>query len=182
MSDVGWTENTTEFSYFIGDYLDVDADSRGLLHPFWCDGRTNSQDVYTDSVNLQLYTNVSTLSAATGGVATFTIRIGPNLGGQVYLLVASGSGTSPGVLLPNGIDVPINFDVWTDFSLTFAGTALLPGSLGVLDAAGAGTAQLDTLGPFPAAFAGISLDFSVVTISSGLLTHATPPTRITLAP
>ncbi len=182
VSDVGWNDSATEFPYFIGDYLDIDADARGLLHPFWCDGRLNSQDVFTDSVNLQLYTDVSTLSAATGGVVTFTIRTGPNLGGQVYLLAASGSGTSPGITLPNAVTVPLNFDVWTDFTINFANSPVFPGSVGVLDAQGAASAQMNTLGPFPAALAGIQLDFSVVTISGGIGTHATTPTRVTLVP
>ncbi|MFY9341107.1 MAG: sialidase family protein [Planctomycetota bacterium] len=181
ISDLGWVNAGTENSFFIGDYLDLDADRQGLLHPLWCDGRSGSQDVYTDSVNLQLYTNVSTLSAAGGGSATFDIRVGPNHAGQNYVLLATGSGTSPGIPLGPGLLLPINWDVWTDLSLQFAGSAVLPNSTGTLNGEGAAQAQL-VLPPFPAFLAGTNLHFTAVTLGSLLITHATPPTRVSLLP
>ena len=83
--------------------------------------------------------------------------------------MASGSGTTPGVDL-GGVHVPLNPDFWTDLSLQFAGTAIFPGSIGTLNSAGSATAQMNTLGPFPAVFAGTDLDFSVVSLSSGVAT------------
>ena len=167
----------------IGDYIDNESGPTGLLHPFWCDGRSGSQDVYTDSVNLQLFTNVDTVSAATGGTVGFQIRVGPNHAGESYLMVASGSGTSPGATIAGGVHVPLNPDFWTTLSISFANSAIFPGSAGVLDAKGASTAQMNTLGPFDPLFIGTDLDFSVVTIGGGgIATHATPPTRVSLVP
>ena len=184
ISDVGWNDSFTEFGgTFIGDYIDNESGPTGLLHPFWCDGRSGSQDVYTDSVNLQLFTNVDTVSAATGGTVGFQIRVGPNHAGESYLMVASGSGTSPGVTIAGGVHVPLNPDFWTTLSISFANSAIFPGSAGVLDAKGASTAQMNTLGPFDPLFIGTDLDFSVVTIGGGgIATHATPPTRVSLVP
>jgi hypothetical protein len=180
ISDAGWNCNQTESAgFFIGDYLDVDADRQGGIHPLWCEGRNGSQDVFTDTANLQLYTDVATLSAAVGGSVGFEIRIGPNHASQVYVLVATGSGTTPGLPLGGGLVVPINPDVFTDLSLQLAGSPVLPGSLGNLDAEGAAAAQF-VLPPFPAVLAGIYLHFSVVTIAGAAITHATPPTRVGL--
>ncbi len=182
ISDVGWDAAPTEFfGGFIGDYIDIDC-SEQRVHPFWCDGRSGSQDVYTDDVNLNLFTNVSEVSAALGGVVDFTINIGPNKGGATYLLVASGSGTSPGAIV-DGVNVPLNPDIWTDISLTFAGSAIFPSSLGTLDTSGSATAQMDTLGPFDSGLAGTILDFSVVTYDgSGNVDYATAPTSVALVP
>ncbi|MEM7310003.1 MAG: sialidase family protein [Planctomycetota bacterium] len=182
ISDVGWNPSPTEFGgTFIGDYIDTDCTNRTVL-PFWCDGRSGSQDVYTDVVNLALFTNVDSLSAATGGTVNFFINVGPNHGGENYLLLASGSGTSPGVT-SGGINVPINQDFWTTLSVAFANSAIFPNSLGVLDAEGSSLAQMDSLGPFDPAFVGTNLDFSIITFGSdGVLTHATAPTGVSLNP
>ena len=182
ISDVGWNPSPTEFAgTFIGDYIDTDCSDR-TIHPLWCDGRSGSQDVYTDTVNLALFTNVDSLSAATGGTVNFFINIGPNHGGENYLLLATGSGTTPGVTSA-GINIPINPDFWTDLSASFASTAIFPNSAGVLDAEGSAVAQMNTLGPFSPTFVGTDLDFATITWDgSGTLTHATAPTTVELNP
>jgi hypothetical protein len=182
VSDVGWNDASTEYRFFIGDYIDNEADANGLLHPFWCDGRSGSQDVYTDSFNLQLFTTSNTVSAATGGVVDFQIQIGPNHAGESYLMVASGAGTTPGLTLAGGVHLPLNPDFWTDLSLQFAGSGIFPGSVGTLSATGAASAQMNTLGPFAPVFAGTNLDFTVVTIAGSTATHASPTTRVALVP
>ncbi|MEQ8767857.1 MAG: sialidase family protein [Planctomycetota bacterium] len=180
-SDVGWNHlNEGTFGGgFIGDYIDVAYSSRGI-HPFWCDGRTNDLDVYTDAMNLDLYSDVDTISASAGGTAQFTINAGPNLAGSTYLLLASGSGTTPGLTLPSGVNIPLNIDVFTQLSLTLANTAILPNSFGVLDGTGSASAGLSTLGPQPS-LAGLTLDFAVVVFATNPV-YATLPTRIVFTP
>lgn len=181
VSDVGWDPGPTEFGgTFIGDYIDNEAAPNGLIYPFWCDGRNGTQDVYTDEVNLVLHTTPSELSAAVGGTVNFYIDIGPNHAGDGYFLLASGSGTSPGIAA-GGINVPINPDFWTDLSIVFANSAIFPNSTGILSATGSATTAMNTLGPFPAAFAGTNLDFTVIAYPvGGGVSYATPPTRVVL--
>ena len=114
------------------------------MFPFWADGRSGSQDVYTDALNLDLFTDVDTLSAGSGGTANFTINVGPNHGGETYFLLMSGSGTTPGTPV-GAVTVPLNSDVWTAFGLG-AGAPFLPGYFGVLDTTGSATAALNTGG------------------------------------
>ncbi len=69
--------------------------------------------------------------------------------GRPYLLLASSSGNFPGTQLPGLPLLPLQWDALTDTSIALAGSALFPGSLGVLDAQGAARAALD-LSIFPA--------------------------------
>ncbi|MCZ6599002.1 MAG: hypothetical protein O7B99_15300, partial [Planctomycetota bacterium] len=89
---------------------------------------------------------------------------------------------SPGVTI-GGVDIPLNPDAFTDFSIAQAGSVFLPGSVGTLDATGSVSAGLDTQGPFSASFAGLELILVVVMFDgSGSPTHATAPTAISLVP
>jgi hypothetical protein len=181
-SDVGWNHLPTEFGgTFIGDYQDLDQTPSGVA-PFWCDGRSGTQDVYVDSLNLDLSSNVSSLSAATGGAATFAINVGPNMAGLTYFLTVTGSGTTPGAVV-DGINVPVNFDFWTVLSLQLFNSALFPTSLGTLDATGSASAGFNTLGPFKPALAGTNLDFCVVVVDGGgNVVYASAPSRVALVP
>lgn len=180
VSDVGWNHIGTEFSTFIGDYADVDW-SKNAVYPFWCDGRTGSQDVYTDVFHLNFFTDVSSLSAATGGVANFTINVGPNFANQSYFVLGSFAGTSPGVTFGNGINLPLNFDAFTLVTAVLANTAFLPGFAGTLDGSGSASAAFDSQGPFPANMAGFDMDFAVLVWSGGP-SFATNATRVSLVP
>lgn len=73
---------------------------------------------------------------------------GSSRAGKPYLLLASSSGNFPGTLYPGLATLPLNWDSLTDTSVALAGSALLPGSLGVLDAQGAASCALD-LSIFP---------------------------------
>ena len=177
-SDVGWNHVPTEFGgTFIGDYCDVEASDRHVF-PFWVDGRAgNSQDVYTDAMNLALYTDVNTIPAGTGGTAQIDVNVGPNYAGLQYLVVASASGTSPGVIV-NGVDIPLNPDVVTDLSQIFANSIIFQNNAGVLDATGSATVGFDTLGPRPF-LAGMTWDWVCVVLDgSGSVVHSTAPTAI----
>lgn len=103
-----------------------------------------SIDFITDFTlsKLSLEADVVEAPLAGGASVQFTLNAGPASAGDTYLLMGSMSGTDPG--LPVGAALlPLNVpDPWFGFTLMNAGTAVLPGSLGVLDAAGRGTAAL----------------------------------------
>lgn len=179
-SDVGWDHAPTEYSIFIGDYIDVDGSTHEIV-PCWCDGRSSSQDVYIDRLHLNFFTDVDQISVATGGTATFTINIGPNLNGHEYLVLGTASGTAPGMNLPNGIHLPINWDAFSDLTMLLANSPVLPNTWGTLDATGSASAQLVLPGPLDPGLVGTNLDFAVIT-RSGAFTFATTATRVSLAP
>jgi hypothetical protein len=181
VSDVGWNHVPTEFASFIGDYQDVDADGR-YVYPFWCDGRSGSQDVYVDRVNLDLHTNVPSISAGAGGSASFTINVGPNHAGMLYTLAASASGTAPGTLF-GGVQIPLNADIWTTRSINLANSAFFTNNQGLLDATGSATASFNTVGPRPF-LNGLTLDWVVLVQDPGTFQplYATAPTRLTFTP
>jgi hypothetical protein len=80
-------------------------------------------------------------------------------------------------------DAAVNpFGVDAGWSYSGDPAVIFPGSLGVLSATGSATAHMNTLGPFPAAYAGTNLDFAVLSIAAGQATHASPTTRVALVP
>ncbi|HEX9793487.1 MAG TPA: sialidase family protein [Planctomycetota bacterium] len=181
VSDLGWDHRPTEFGGgFIGDYLDVDTFS-GAVHPFWVDGRSGTQDVYTDVVGLDLVADVEQLSAATGGQVHLTVNVGPNFAGSSYIVVGSRSGTAPGTLTGTGVVVPLNRDAFTNWTIANANSARLQNTRGVLDATGSALATIDTLGPLPSGFIGSTVHFAAVT-NPGAPTFATNPVGIEIVP
>ncbi len=159
--------------------MGIDA-SAHEVRPFWTDGTSGSQDVACDVVNLDFFSDVSTLSAATGGVAAFTIDVGPNLGGLDYWVLGS-LATSPGLTFGNGVHLPLNWDLLFQITMQFANSATFVNTHGTLDAAGGALASFDTGGPFSPALAGIDLYFSTLVLQPSPA-FATNPTKVTLVP
>ena len=93
----------------------------------------------------------------------FTIDLGPGAAGAPYLLLGSLSGTSPGVPLAGGV-LPLVPDALLDFTLLHPGPPTLPGSFGILDAAGRATASLS--GPAGAflPFVGLHTDWAALSL------------------
>jgi hypothetical protein len=84
----------------------------------------------------------SAISAAAGGAVPFVLSQ-PQRPGAAYLLVASASGTVPGLDLAAGVHLPLNRDGILGLTRRLAGDPLwLPGTRGVLDAHGRAEASL----------------------------------------
>lgn len=178
-SDAGWDHAATESAFFIGDYIGVDA-SAHEVRPFWCDGTSGSQDVVCDAVNLDFFSDVATISAATGGVAAFTIDVGPNLGGLDYWVLGS-LATTPGLTFVNGVHLPLDWDPLFLLTMQAANTSTFVNTRGTLDAAGGALASLNTGGPFSPALAGVDLFFSTLVLQP-TPAFATNPTKVSLVP
>lgn len=181
VSDVGWDHSVTEQAIFIGDYNDVESSANAVV-PLWCDGRSGSQDVYADSLTLDLFTDVNALSATTGGQVQFTINVGPNHGGADYALLGSAAGTSPGVSFPNGVHLALNRDGFTYATRTNANTPAFQKFQGVLDATGSASATMDTLGPLPPSTIGFQLDFALLVLGNSWPVYASNPTGVSILP
>ncbi len=83
-----------------------------------------------------LHVGVSQVSAGAGADVPFVLNLGAGAAGDPYLLLGSVSGTSPGIDLGGGLILPLNEDGFLHGTLALAGTAVLPGSIGTLDASG----------------------------------------------
>jgi hypothetical protein len=82
------------------------------------------------------------VSTSTGGQVQIQLDVGAAGAGNVYLAIASISGTTPGFLWQPGFPVPLNVDGVT---MLFAGDpngGLLANGFGTFDALGRGTAVL----------------------------------------
>lgn len=91
--------------------------------------------IYTQVPSCRLEADVLDVSLSVGGSQSFAISGGPAYAGELYWLVGSSAGTSPGIVL-DGQTLPLNPDAWMFTTLSFANTAVLPNSIGQLDANG----------------------------------------------
>ena len=82
-----------------------------------------------------LWVTPDRISIGAGGTLDFVLHHGPRRAGVPYLLLASNSGTRPGITAGN-LHIPLNPDpvFWAVFQAS--GTAALPGFLGALDNTG----------------------------------------------
>lgn len=156
---------------------DFDGDDRILDGD---DDGTPTVDMGADEFLLPIITDVDTISAATGGTVNFSLRGGPYNGARNYLLLGGTSGTTPGTLLPGGLEtVPINFDWFTDLILANLNTPMFWDFLGVLDDSGIGQAVLNS--PPLANGVGTVMHFSFV--CNDPFDYASfPPKAITIVP
>ena len=99
----------------------------------------NVSEVYRLRTDDALVADRDYLSNLAGGTQHFELDAGPALGGQLYLLLGSLSGTNPGISI-DGLNLPINFDAYTQFTLN-GGAGLYTNSVGLLDADGFAEAQ-----------------------------------------
>ena len=88
-----------------------------------------------------LRADVASLSVTSGGTQTFTLQAGVEQAGNVYAMVGTFSGTSPGIVV-DGLLLPINIDSYFPFTIQAPNTPPLSNFQGNLDAQGVGTAQL----------------------------------------
>lgn len=108
-----------------------------------------------------LTADTTSLSAATGGQVNLTLDASIDNAGRNYLMLGSSRGTTPGILLPGGqVTLPLNWDHFTTFVFNFINTPIFVDFMSVLDSQGGASAQVDSLGPFPATSIGTVLDFA----------------------
>jgi hypothetical protein len=123
----------------------------------------NQHDILAQRIGVVpdvLWADVETLSAATGGTVNFTLDATPLNGFRNYLMLGSISGIEPGTPLPGGqANLPLNWDVFTEFVISLLNSPFFTGFLGTLDASGLGTAQMN-LPPLPHAAVGIEMSFA----------------------
>ena len=125
------------------------------------------------------------VSAQGGGRQDLWLQAGVEHGDELYLLAGSLSGTEPGFDLgPH--HVPLQMDAWFSYTLTNAGSILLPGSVGVLDRQGRAQMAfvLPANLPGAAALVGFSMNHAALvgTASPAHLTFVSNAVALDLVP
>lgn len=125
--------------------------------------------------------SVETLSIATGGTQELTLQAGAANAGATYVVLGSASGSMPGIPF-GGTTIPLNVDEFFTLSLTEAGGPIFEGTIGLLDAAGDGSANFNLPSGIAPALAGLELTFAYVLFEGAALNFAgvSNPTTVTL--
>ncbi|MAB77799.1 MAG: hypothetical protein CMJ89_00470 [Planctomycetes bacterium] len=122
------------------------------------------------------------VSVSTGGVQTLQLSTGGSFGGDQYLVLASGSGTSPGLAIGGGLVLPLNFDNW--FLQSYQSPNVLPfgNTGGALDSMGRAVATITVPTGLPPSVAGLSFDFAYATAGSSGYGMVSNPFPLVLLP
>jgi hypothetical protein len=119
------------------------------------------------------------VQAAAGSPTDFRLDGGAASGGRMYVLAATASGTTPGILIPP-IVVPLNLDPVFDLSLQLANSSVFVNTAGFLDAAGLARARF---APPPGVLAPVlGLDFHFAFVLLAPIDFASNPVRLTVVP
>jgi hypothetical protein len=106
-----------------------------------------------------------TMDAALGGFQNFTYSAGGAQAGNVYLVLGTVSGTSPGFQITPTLRLPLNPDGWTSTTLVFFNTGPFIRTAGTLDSLGIANGVF-FLPPLPF-LAGITFHHAYVGFASG---------------
>jgi hypothetical protein len=135
-------------------------------------------------VERSLVGDVDSLSLATGGTQQLELAFGPELAGDLYYVLGSTSGTSPGVAV--GLhSVPLNVDSYLLLTVNQPNSSFLASSLSVLDADGRASCQFNLPTGLNPALVGLTVHHAALLFDlSGetSLRHVTPAVGAVLAP
>lgn len=147
--------------------------------------QTNVGAVYTFTDGT-LFHGAPTISVASGGEQQFLIRGGAALANQVFIILGSGAGTSPGTLdSASGVTIPLNFDQYLLTLINGAGAGLIGPWFAFLDGDGAGNSKFGIPAGTNPTLAGTVLHHAAITVDifgTGILSTATNPVKVTLVP
>ncbi len=133
-----------------------DGTVQALLYPFL--------ELRVDPAAI-LHAGHDEVSSAAGADGPFTLDFGPARAGEPYLLLASAAGTVPGQTFGSQT-LPLNLDPLFLYTLLAPGPPFLPGSLGVLDAAGRASASLVAPAGALAPLVGLHTDWAAAALGS----------------
>jgi hypothetical protein len=113
---------------------------------------------------------------------TLDFTPGPAFAGDVYVIAGSTTGWAPGIPV-GGFVVPLIYDGYTDYTITYANLGPLFNNLGLLGGAGTAQAQLVVPPGAPPGFAGVKVFHAAVALTPGLvLNHVSNPVALSLLP
>jgi hypothetical protein len=154
-------------NYSVGNYMQMDDMEIDEVLPFELSGSPDS------------------VSVTGGGSQVLTMDVGLGFAGKSYIIIGSASGTTPGITYV-GINVPLNFDGYFNFTFLNPNSPILNGSGGVLNSLGQTTAVF-TLPPLSdPALIGLTVNHAGTVLDlvggSPSLVHATNAAPVMLIP
>ena len=151
-------------------------------------GNPPNQDGVSWAENLfePLLADVQAVSLAAGGAQTLELTGGPENGLQLYFVLGTSSGTSPGTPF-GGLTWPLVLDAYSVFTLANANGAVLVNTLGTLDAKGSASAAVQVPVASNPALAGTTLHhafgaFDLTAPAGPELTSVSNAVALTLEP
>ena len=135
------------------------------------------------SINSALTANLASLSISAGGTQQLTLDAGTSHGGDLFAVVGSITGTSPGIPF-GGFVLPLNQDFYFDQTVLFPNSHPLTNSFSNLDLNGtAVTTVTVNAGELPPIAIGITVHHAAVVLDATLqLTLVSNPVALTLTP
>jgi hypothetical protein len=166
--------------------LGTAADCNGNGVPDACDialGSSLDQDANAVPDDCQqFHADRPWISASQGGKQTLSLHAGAAQGSQLYVVVGSATGTTPGITL-DGVLVPLSLDSYTLLTLNSLNKAPFAGTFGLLDPQGRATASIELeggqLGP---SAVGLQFHHAYVALSGGAVALASNPTAVEIRP
>ncbi len=111
-----------------------------------------------------LAADVDSISLAQGGVQVLALEAGAAHAGELFLLIGTASGTVPGLPTSAG-ELPIQFDAYTNYTLTSPNKPPLTGSLSTLSTTGSAQVLFSLPPGQSASLAGVALHHAYATVS-----------------
>ena len=118
----------------------------------------------------------NTLSVAAGGVQTLAIDLGATHASELYLLLGSTSGTTPGTTT-GAVELPLVLDPYFIYTLTNPNSMPLGSSFGVLDGLGKATATFTLPPAFAPSLIGATIHHAAVSFTLGATPNVTEATN-----
>jgi hypothetical protein len=113
------------------------------------DGPFNPLGMIFDEIKIEaipLVSDIESLSLSSGGTQVMALNSGPGAANHFHWMFGSVTGTSPGLDLPGGLNLPLNFDVYLNLTLTKPNLGAFGNFFGQLNGDGKASATL-TLPP-----------------------------------
>ena len=104
-----------------------------------------------------LAADVDAVSLTSGGSIELSVDVTVEHAGDIYWVLGSATGTSPGIPVAPGVVLPLLPDAYFTASLVGANQAPFSANFGLLDATGRGQAVVTLLGGLPQSLAGTAL-------------------------
>jgi hypothetical protein len=149
--------------------------------PFWKVDQAGAGTLTELTVQVSaISANITTLSISNPGSQVISLTAGTPWANRTYWTLGSFSGTAPGLMLGNGIKLPLNFDSYFQFLLNTPNPAVLSNSVGILDAQGNATATFNLPPSLRPAFAGRTIHHAY--ILQPTMDFASDAVSVTLVP
>lgn len=149
--------------------------------PFWRVEAANPGTVTALTVVVEALTaDVDTLSISAPGTQTLSLNAGVANAGRIYWLLGSVTGASPGIQVNPFTLIPLNYDVYMQYTISHPNTALLSNSLATLDGQGKATATFNLPPGLSGSFLGVTAHHAFALVVP--INYASNAVSVTLVP